>query len=212
MTGFASIVDIGEPTARGAADLLSDILTATNNTSTAQTGTQTDAILDKVRGRGVTARRDDPGAKTQALAEASRIRLSVLSSFGMRLDALEKTLQADLFQLKEILEGQESVARTPDAVACRALTERRFAHLAGVEASLARCRILLQQLSRGEHLCSDALGLMRDVTVPMAVRQAGLTGLAQAADTVRALGADSDKLCQEFLRRDAGRLAGKRPR
>jgi hypothetical protein len=210
MTSFASIVDIGEPAARGAADLLSDILTATNNTSAAQTGTETSSILDKVRGRGVTTRRD--GAKTQALAEASRIRLSALSSFGMRLDALEKTLQADLFQLKEILEGQESVARTPDAVACRALTERRFAHLAGVEASLARCRILLQQLSRGEHLCSDALGLMRDVTVPMAVRQAGLTGLARAADTVRALGADSDKLCQEFLRRDAGRLAGKRPR
>jgi hypothetical protein len=208
MSSFASIVDIGEHAARGAADLLSDILAATKNTSNVQIATQAASILHKMHERA--SRREDPRAKARALADASQRRLSALSSFEARLEALEKSLRADVSRLKEMLKGQESAVPTPDAVACRALAERRLAHLAGVEAGLARCSILLQHLSRGERLCSDTLDLMRDVTVPMAGRQAALTGLAQAADTVRALGAENDRLCREFLHQDADRLAKRR--
>jgi hypothetical protein len=207
VSSFAPIVDIGEHAARGAADLLSDVLATADSASRVQIGTEARSILDAARER--ISRGEYPRAKAQSLADASQHRLSTLSSFRTRLDTLEEALRADIFQLKAILEEQYTTAQTPDVVACRALVEQRLAHLAHVEASLARCRILLQQLSRGEHLCSDTLGLMRDVTVPMAARHAALTGLSQAADTVRTFGAESDKLCREFLRQGASRLADK---
>jgi len=208
MSDLAPLIDIGAGTARAAADLLADILTAMESVSAAQTGTDTAVVLDKVRRRAFTSFRDDPRARTRALAQASELRLSALSAFGARLDALEKSLQADISSLKQLLEGQANAA--PEDIARRTLAERRGLHLAGVEASLTRCRILLQQLLRGEHACSDALGVMRDVTVPMAARDAALSDLAQAADTARAIGNESDRLCRELLHRGAKNLARKR--
>jgi hypothetical protein len=208
MSDLAPLIDIGEDTARAAADLLSDILAAMETVSAAQTGTNTAEILDRVRQRAFTSRRDDPRARARALAHASQTRLSALAAFGARRDALETALQADISSLKQILEGQTN--STPEDIARRTLAERRGLYLAAVEASLARCRILLQQLLRGEHACDDALGIMRDVTVPMAARDAALTDLAQAADAARALGDESDQLCRELLHRGAKNLARKR--
>jgi len=189
---------IGEAQIVQAVRLTEDMLALATTMTDGGMARQLGAILKDMGADGAAM------AKSRELAARGAADIDGLTRIRTQIEPLRHQLAMDLVALRALHvmhQGGDALARADQC----ARVENRSLRLMAIDSGLERCRQLLDRLLASGRLVEDQLVLVRDVTAPIAVRDAGLARLSRAGEKAVRLGRDIDATCEEMIRKAAAR-------